>query len=109
MKKIRKGDEVIVITGKDKGKKGKVLAMLDGGQKVLVEGINIVKKCVKPNPNAGVQGGIIPKEMPMQSSNIMLLDPATGKGSKVGIRKNADGLSERFYKASGQLVEAVKG
>lgn len=104
MNKIKKGDEVIVITGKDKGKKGVILAMLDGGQKLLVEGINMVKKHVKANPNANQPGGIVDKLMPIDRSNVMVLDPATGKGSKIGIREK-DGQRARYFKASDQLVE----
>jgi large subunit ribosomal protein L24 len=105
MNKIKKGDEIIVITGKDKGKKGTVLSLIDGGEKLLVEGINLAKKHVKANPNAGEQGGIQSKTMPIHRSNVMVYDPTTQKGSKVGIRALKDGQRVRFLKASDQLVE----
>lgn len=108
MKKIRKGDEVIVITGKDKGKRGVVLLISDDGNKVLVEGINVAKKHVKANPNAGERGGIVDKTMPIHISNVMLHDQTTNKGSRVGIRVLKDGQRARFLKKSDQLIE-VKG
>lgn len=104
MNKIKKGDEVIIIAGKDRGKRGVVLAVLDKGKKLLIDGINIAKKHVKPNPNAGIKGGIEAKVMPIDASNVGLYDPATGKVSKVGIRVQ-DGQRVRFYKASGQLID----
>lgn len=106
MQKIKKGDEIIVIAGKDKGKRGTVLTVVDGGKKFIVEGINMVKKTVKANPNAGVQGGIIDKAMPIDRSNVMIFDPNANKGSRVGIRVLTDGQRARYFKASDQLVEA---
>ena len=108
MNKIKKGDEVIVIAGKDKGKRGTVLSVVQKGEKLLVEGINMVKKHVKPNPNAGVQGGIVPKPMPIHRSNVMVFDPTTKKGSKIGRRVLEDGKRVRYFKSSDQLVE-MKG
>jgi large subunit ribosomal protein L24 len=105
MNKIKKGDEVIVITGKDKGKKGSVLSILDNGNKLLVDGINLVKKHVKANPNAGEQGGIVSKTMPIHRSNVSMYDPTKKKGSKVGIRILKDGQRARYFKASDQLVD----
>jgi large subunit ribosomal protein L24 len=105
MNKIKKGDEVIVIAGKDKGKRGAVLSVMSCGQKLLVEGVNIAKKHVKANPNSGEQGGIVSKTMPIQRSNVMLYDQTTQKGSRVGIRILKDGQRVRFLKASDQLVE----
>lgn len=105
MNKIKKGDEVIVIAGKDKGKKGNVLTVVDGGEKLLIDGINMVKKHVKANPNTGERGGITPMAKPIHRSNVMLCDPSTQKGSKVGIRVLADGQRVRFYKSSDQLVD----
>lgn len=104
MNKIKKGDEVIVIAGKSKGHKGAVLAVYKNG-KLLVEGANIVKKHTKPNPQANEQGGVIDKTMPIDRSNVMLLDPHTKKGSRVGIRVQKNGQSERFYKSSNELVD----
>lgn len=104
MRKIRKNDEVIVLAGKDKGKTSTVNKILDSN-KVLVDGINMVKKHTKPNPNAGVTGGIIDKEMPLQVSNVALLNPATKKADKVGIRVNDKGVKERFFKSNNELVD----
>lgn len=108
MNKIKKGDEVIVITGKDKGKKGAVLSVVDGGEKLIVDGINLAKKHVKGNPNTGERGGITSKAMPIHRSNVMLYDVAKNKGSRVGIRILKDGQRVRYFKASDQLVD-VKG
>ncbi|MFT5500766.1 MAG: large subunit ribosomal protein L24 [Woeseiaceae bacterium] len=104
MNKIRKGDEVIVRTGKDKGRRGTVLQILDE-ERVLVEGVNVAKKHQKPNPNAGVQGGIIDQDMPLDISNIMLFNPKSKKGERVGIRVNDDGTKERIFRTSGDVVD----
>ncbi len=104
MRKLKKGDEVIVITGKDKGRRGTILRVLD--EKVLVEGINMVKKHQKANPNAGVEGGIIDKEMPIHISNVMLFNPATNKGDRVGIKTLEDGRKVRYFKSNGEVVDA---
>lgn len=108
MRKIKKGEEVIVITGKDKGKRGAVLSVLRDGEMLLVEGINIVKKHVRANPNTGERGGITAKPMPIRRSNVMLYDATTQKGSKVGIRILEDGQKVRYFKSSDQVVD-VKG
>ena len=105
MRKIRSSDEVVVITGKDKGRRGKIMQVLEEG-KILVQGVNRVKKHVKPNPNAGVQGGIIEKEMPMDASNVMLVNPATGKGDRVGFKLLEDGKKVRVFKSNGERVDA---
>lgn len=105
MRRIKKGDEVIVITGKDKGRRGSVSRVFDDGR-VLVENINLVKKHQKPNPNAGVPGGIIEKEAPLDVSNVMLFNAATGKGDKVGIRTLGDGRRVRFFKSNGEVVDS---
>jgi large subunit ribosomal protein L24 len=102
MNKIRKGDEVIVIAGKDKGKRGSVLNV--NGDKVVVEGINLVKKHVKPNPMKGTTGGVEAKTMPLDISNIALVD-ANGKPSRVGI-KVEDGKKVRFLKSTGAVLSA---
>ena len=104
MNKIRKGDEVIVTTGKDKGKRGVVLSV--GEERVTVEGINLVKKHVKPNPLKGTTGGVIDKTMPIQQSNVALFNPATGKADRVGIKILADGKKVRVFKSSGEEVKA---
>jgi large subunit ribosomal protein L24 len=105
MNKIRKGDEVIIIAGKDKGKKGLVQEVLLKGKKLLVEGINMVKKHVKANPNAGDRGGIVLKALPIQGSNVMLYNPATEKGSRVGIRILEDGRKVRYFKSTDEVVD----
>ena len=104
MNKIRKGDQVIVTTGRDKGKRGTVLARVDE-QHLSVEGINMVKKHVKPNPMKGTQGGVVDKTMPIQQSNIAIFNPATGKGDRVGIKLLADGKKVRVYKSSGDEIK----
>jgi len=107
MSKIRKGDEVVVTTGKDKGRRGTVSAVLPTGQ-VLVEGINVVKKHQKPNPNAGVAGGIVEKEMPIQLSNLALWNPDAKKGERVGFKFIGAGASRkkvRVFKSSGEVVD----
>ena len=105
MNKIRKGDQVIVTTGRDKGKRGAVAERIDE-QLLLVEGINVVKKHVKPNPLKGTTGGVIDKTMPIQQSNVALFNPATGKADRVGIKILADGKKVRVFKSSGEEVKA---
>ena len=105
MEKIRKGDEVVVITGKDKGKRGTVLRVLDTG-KVVVEGVNRVKRHTRPNPIKGQTGGIVEKEMPIQASNVALFNPATGKGDRVGFRVLDDGRKVRYFKSNGEVADA---
>ncbi len=105
MNKLKKGDEIIVIAGKDKGKRGVILSVVDGGERFLVENINVVKKHVKANPNAGEEGGIKSKSMPIHRSNVMMYDAANNKGSRVGIRVLNDGQRARFLKSSDQLVD----
>lgn len=100
MNKIRKGDEVIVVTGKDKGKRGAVLEV--SSEHVLVEGLNLVKKHVKPNPMKGITGGVEAKAMPLHISNVALVD-GNGKASRVGIREQ-DGKKVRFLKTTGAVV-----
>ena len=104
MNKIRKGDEVVAITGKDKGKRGTVVRVLEGA--VVVQGINVVKKHQKPNPVRGQVGGIIDREMPIDISNIALFNPATQKGDRVGIRTLEDGRRVRFFKSNGEVIDA---
>jgi large subunit ribosomal protein L24 len=104
MKKIRKGDKVVVLTGRDKGKQGTVLRMLDDSR-VLVEGVNIIKRHTKPNPNKGVTGGIIDREAAIHVSNVALYNPGTGKGERVGLRTMKDGSKVRFFKKSGEVAD----
>jgi len=101
--RIRKGDDVIVIAGKDKGKRGTVLSVSD--ERVVVENINLAKKHVKPNPNAGEQGGIVDKEMPLAISNVALYNPATDKADRVGFKTLDDGRKVRVFKSNGEVVD----
>jgi large subunit ribosomal protein L24 len=103
MQKIKKGDEVIVRTGKDKGKRGKVSKVFSHG-KLLVEGINRVKKHQKGNPNAGVQGGIIDKDMPIAISNVGLYNPETKKADRVGIKLSDEGKKVRYFKSTHKVI-----
>jgi large subunit ribosomal protein L24 len=105
MDKIRKGDEVVVITGKDKGKRGSVSRRVDA-EHVVVEGVNRAKKHVKPNPVKGVVGGIVDKDMPIHISNVALFNPATSKADRVGIKFLEDGKKVRVFKSSGEVVDA---
>lgn len=105
MRKIRKGDTVIALTGKDKGKQGKVLQIVVAKNKARVEGVNLVKKHVKPNPQKGVTGGIVTQEAPINLTNLALYNPMTKKGEKVGIKILADGKPVRIFKSSGELVD----
>ncbi len=105
MQKIRRGDEVVVIAGRDKGKRGTVLNRVGPGH-LLVEGINLVKKHQRPNPMKGETGGVVDKTMPIDQSNVMLFNPATGKGDRVGFRTLQDGTKVRFFKSNGEQVKA---
>jgi large subunit ribosomal protein L24 len=105
MNKLRTGDDVVVITGKDKGRRGQVVKVLDNG-KIVVQGVNVVKKHQKPHPAAGAPGGIVEKEMPLDKSNVMLFNPATGKGDRVGIKTLEDNTKVRFFKSNGEVVDA---
>jgi large subunit ribosomal protein L24 len=103
MNRIKKGDQVIVITGKDKGRQGVVLSVAD--DRVVVEAVNLVKKHVKANPMSGVEGGIVEKEMPLAISNVMLFNPMTNKGDRIGFRTLEDGRKVRYYKSNGEVVD----
>ena len=105
MEKIRKGDEVIVIAGKDKGKRGTVLRRLDA-EHVVVEGVNRAKKHVKPNPVKGVVGGIVDKDMPIHISNVALFNAATQKADRVGFKQLEDGKKVRVFRSNGETVDA---
>jgi large subunit ribosomal protein L24 len=105
MNKIRKGDEVVVIAGKDKGRRGTVLKVLEEDDRVLVENVNMVKKHQRPNPNANVAGGIVEKEMSIHISNVMLYNPIAKKGDRVGLRELADGRKVRFFKSNNEVVD----
>lgn len=105
MERIKKGDEVIVVAGKDKGRRGTVLNVIDIDGQVLVEGINVVKKHTKRNPNAGIQGGIVDQERPIHVSNVMLFNPVSGKGDRIGIKTLEDGRKVRYFKSNGEVVD----
>jgi large subunit ribosomal protein L24 len=104
MQRIRQGDEVIVIAGKDKGRRGNVTRVLPGG-KLVVEGVNVARKHQRPNPQANQPGGIIEKETPIEPSNVMLYNATTGKGDRVGRRKLQDGRKVRYFKSNGEVVD----
>ena len=104
MNRIRKGDQVIVIAGKNKGQKGEVLRVL--GDRIAVQNINLVKRHTKPNPQANQPGGIIEREAPIHISNVMLLNPATGKGERVGFKVLEDGRKVRVFRSSGEAIDA---
>lgn len=104
MNRIKKGDEVVVIAGKDKGRRGTVTGVMDMG-KLVVEGVNVARKHVRANPNKGEQGGIIEKEMPLDSSNVMLWNPVTKKGDRVGVKTLESGKRVRFFKSNGEVVD----
>ncbi len=106
MNKIRKGDEVIVLTGRDKGKRGKIALRKDDTH-VLVEGVNTVKKHTKPNPMKGTTGGIVDKAMPIHQSNVAIFNAAAGKADRVGIKLLADGKRVRVYKSSGEEIKVA--
>ena len=105
MEKIRKGDEVIVLTGRDKNRRGTVLQRVDADH-ILVEGINVVKKHTHPNPMQGTTGGIIEKSMPIHISNVAVFNPATGKGDRVGIKLEDGGRKVRVFRSNGEAVRA---
>lgn len=106
MNKIRKGDDVIVLAGRDKGKRGKIVLRKDDSH-IVVEGINVVKKHAKPNPMKGVAGGIVEKTMPIHQSNVAIFNAATGKADRVGIKLQADGKRVRVFKSSGEEIKVA--
>ena len=105
MKKIRKGDQVIVLTGRDKGKRGTVSRRVDDDH-LLVDGVNVAKKHVKPNPMKGTTGGVVDKTMPIHQSNVAIFNAATGKADRVGIKLLDNGDKVRVYKSSGEQIKA---
>ena len=106
MNKIRKGDQVIVLAGRDKGKRGVVTLRKDDDH-LLVEGVNLVKKHTKPNPMAGTTGGIVEKAMPIHQSNVAIYNAATGKADRVGVKQMADGSKVRVFKSNGEEIKAA--
>ncbi len=105
MKKIRKGDQVVVLSGRNKGRRGAVLQVLADGR-VVVESVNMVKKHQKPNPQAGKQGGIIEKEMPLPVSKVAIWNPGAKRGDRVGIKTLGDGKRVRFFKSNGEMLDS---
>ena len=105
MEKIRKGDQVVVLSGRDKGRRGAVISVLDGAQ-VLVENVNRVKRHTKANPQANQPGGIIEKVMPLPLCNVALWNPSTKKGDRVGVKHLTDGKKVRFFKSNGEVIDA---
>ena len=103
MNRIKKGDEVVVIAGKDKGRRGTVLNVDD--DRVLVEGVNVVKKHMKGNPNTGAQGGIVDQERSIHESNVMIYNPVTDKADRIGFRTLEDGTKVRFFKSNNEVVD----
>ncbi len=106
MRKIKKGDEVIVIAGKDKGRRGQVIRVLTDADKVVVQNVNIAKRHTRPNPQKGIAGGIVEKEMPIHISNVAIYNAKTGKGDRVGIRTLEDGRKVRYFKSNNELIDA---
>ncbi|WP_395787403.1 50S ribosomal protein L24 [Aquimonas sp.] len=104
MNRIRKGDQVLVITGKNKGQKGEVVRVV--GDRLLVSNINLIKRHTKPNPQANQPGGIVEREAPIHISNVMLFNPATGKGDRVGFKVLEDGRKLRVFRSSGEAIDA---
>ena len=104
MRKIKKGDEIVVTTGRDKGKRGTVLRVVDP-EHLLVEGANMVKKHQRPNPMKGQTGGIIDKEMPLHVSNVAIFNPATRQADRVGIKVMGDGRRVRVFKSNGEMID----
>ena len=104
--KFRQGDEVVVLTGKDKGKRGTITKVITDTARVVVENVNVVKKHQKPNPQMNMPGGIIDKEMPIDVSNVAIFNPTTGKADRVGFRVLDDGRKVRYFKSNGEVLDA---
>ena len=104
MNRIKKGDQVVVTTGKDKGKRGDVVRV--DGDRVIVSNVNIIKRHTKPNPQAGVAGGVVEREASMHISNIALFNPASGKGERIGFKVLEDGRKLRVFRSSGEALDA---
>jgi large subunit ribosomal protein L24 len=108
MRRIRKDDEVIVIAGKDKGRRGKVMRVVENGERIIVAGVNMIKRHTKPNPARNVAGGIVEREAAMHISNVMLFNPMTRKGDRVGFRFLEDGSKVRYFKSNHEVVDVVR-
>lgn len=105
MRKIRKDDEIIVIAGKDKGRRGKIMRVLEDGERVIVAGVNLIKRHTRPNPARNMPGGIIEREAAVHVSNVMLFNPVSKKGDRVGFRKLEDGRKVRYFKSNNEVVD----
>lgn len=105
MNRLKKGDEVIVVAGKDKGRRGTVTKVLSEEDRVIVENINVAKKHQRPDPNSGIQGGIVEKEMPIHASNVMIYNPVAKKGDRIGIKTLEDGRRVRYFKSTDEVVD----
>lgn len=105
MNRLKKGDEVIVVAGKDKGRRGTITKVLSEEDRVIVENINVAKKHQRPDPNSGIQGGIVEKEMPLHASNVMIYNPVAKKGDRVGIKTLEDGRRVRYFKSTDEVVD----
>ena len=105
IRRIRKGDEVVVLAGRNRGQRGSVLSVHSASDQVVVEGVNIVKRHTRPNPQRGTAGGIIEKEMPIHVSNIALFNPVTGRGDRVGVKNLEDGRKVRVFRSTGEVVD----
>ena len=105
MKRLRKGDQVVVLSGRDKGRKGEIKQVLADGS-LLIEGVNVAKKHQRPNPQRNVQGGILEKEMPIEASKVAVWNAAKGKGDRVGFKTLADGKKVRFFKSNDEVLDA---
>jgi large subunit ribosomal protein L24 len=105
MRRIRKDDEVVVIAGKDKGRRGKVMRVVENGERVIVAGVNMIKRHTKPNPARNVAGGIIQREAAIHLSNVMLFNPVTRKGDRIGFRVLEDGRKVRYFKSNNEVVD----
>lgn len=105
IRKIRKGDEVVVLAGRNRGQRGSVSSVDTGRDRVVVEGVNIVRRHTRPNPQQGTSGGIIEKEMSIHVSNVALFNPVTGRADRVGVKKLEDGRMVRVFKSTGEVVD----
>ena len=105
MRKLRKGDEVVILAGKDKGKRGVVLKVIQDLEKIIVENINMVKRHTKGNPAQGTPGGIVEKEMPLHISNVSIWNPVSNQADRVGVKRLEDGQKVRFFKSNDEVVD----
>ena len=105
MQRLKKNDEIVVIAGKDKGKRGSVRRVYDNG-KVVVDGVNLVKRHTRPNPNQGIAGGIVEKEMPINVSNVAIVNPESSKADRVGFKLLEDGRKVRYFKSNGEVIDS---